>query len=165
MRQPCLGICWAERAILFIDLHWDWVSHPPAQRAFSVPLTLGPQAKGCCEWVQGAEEEAGGPEQAGPSKRSRSQGWTVSPKCLSTYPRRHTDTAHETRFTSVIYSVTNNRNTQSHPRHTVTAQRAHRQPHPTRPHISHTGHTQPPIAIHKSCLLHSQTHSYESGPI
>lgn len=43
MKQPCLGIRWAQRAILFIGLHWDWVNHPPALSAFSVPFTLGPR--------------------------------------------------------------------------------------------------------------------------
>lgn len=43
MKRPCLGIRWAQRAILFIGLHWDWVNHPPALSAFSVPFTLGPR--------------------------------------------------------------------------------------------------------------------------
>lgn len=77
MRQPCLGI-WAQRAILFIGRHWDWVSHPSALSAFSVSPTLGPRPGAAESWGEGAVEAVGGPDQEWKARPSRTASWVDS---------------------------------------------------------------------------------------
>lgn len=163
MRQPCLGI-WAQRAILFIGLHWDWVSHPSALSAFSVSPTLGPRPGAAESWGEGAMEAVGGPEQEWKARPSRTASWVDS---VPDVPLNIPKLTHRRGTCNLIhiYHIQYHQQplTQSHSRRSVTAQGAYTQPHPARPHISHTVHTQPRLAIHKSCRLHSQMHSCESS--